>query len=524
MESVLHQCDRVSANFDADPVHDLRVALRRCRSMTDGLMALDPHPEWKAMKKAGKRLFQRLGELRDVQIMMDWIEKLEPKLPRVARGSSSASSSSAGESSAEQPILQTQATQVPPKSEEQENLADPPAQALLEILKQRETEQKREAKAALEEFDRKQWQKWTRSLPARAAHIRPGSVVFKHLALERWLAARELHNRALRHRSPTAWHNLRIGIKRFRYIVENFLPEEHALWARDLKQMQDALGDVHDFDVLWDTLLSSDVFADQASRQRWQTVITEERDRRIELYRERMVGPESLWHVWRARLPQGRQIEQIALRRMKLWAKALDPDFAHSERVSRLALELYDGLQRAHLLSPTDGTDLRRSLQLAALLHDVGKSTGKKGHHKESFRLIQGYGTIPGWKAEDVERAAVIARFHEGVLPSRSHILMRDRLPNDQKAVVQMSGILRLANAFDAAHNGQIRAVSVEAPARNGRPHGNGYVVISAEGYSSRSETAQAVAAERHLLELVLRRPVLVKAGSGEHTRLRSRA
>src|SRR5215475_923707 len=80
MESVLEECDHVSAGFSADPVHDLRVALRRCRSMADGLMAIDPDPEWKAMKKAGKQLFQRLGALRDVQVMLEWIEKLSAGL------------------------------------------------------------------------------------------------------------------------------------------------------------------------------------------------------------------------------------------------------------------------------------------------------------------------------------------------------------------------------------------------------------------------------------------------------------
>src|SRR5258708_19808650 len=78
MQRVLEECDHVAAGFSADPVHDLRVALRRCRSMADGLMAIDPDPDWKRMKKAGKRLFQRLGELRDIQIMMEWIEKLHP--------------------------------------------------------------------------------------------------------------------------------------------------------------------------------------------------------------------------------------------------------------------------------------------------------------------------------------------------------------------------------------------------------------------------------------------------------------
>jgi CHAD domain-containing protein len=55
MLRVLEECDNVSTDFSADPVHDLRVALRRCRSMADGMMAMDPDPDWKAMKKAGKR-------------------------------------------------------------------------------------------------------------------------------------------------------------------------------------------------------------------------------------------------------------------------------------------------------------------------------------------------------------------------------------------------------------------------------------------------------------------------------------
>src|SRR5207253_1693390 len=61
MERVLEECDRVSSGFGPDPVHDLRVALRRCRSIADGFIALDPDPAWKEMKKAGRRLFSRLG-------------------------------------------------------------------------------------------------------------------------------------------------------------------------------------------------------------------------------------------------------------------------------------------------------------------------------------------------------------------------------------------------------------------------------------------------------------------------------
>jgi exopolyphosphatase/guanosine-5'-triphosphate,3'-diphosphate pyrophosphatase len=528
MERVLEECEHVSADFSADPVHDLRVALRRCRSMADGMMAMDPDRDWKAMKKAGKRLFQRLGTLRDVQIMMEWIEQLNPSAvspaPSVAQSAEnpgdSADAFASADSAANHPH-------------------DPAAEALLEFLKGRESEQKHQARTALSEFDRKQWRQWSNSLPLRAARIRPGSAVFKHLALERWTAARELHTRAMRNRSQVAFHTLRIGIKRFRYIVENFLPDEHKAWSNDLKHMQDLLGEVHDLDVLWATALSCHVFPDEASRKSWHERIAKERTKRIGEYRQRMVGPDSLWNIWRAGLPQGKRIQEIATRRMKLWAKALDPDFAHSERIARLAVELYDGLNAAALLgslnnAATNGdtrngaaADARACLYIAALLHDVGKAKGNKGHHKASLELIKGHGTPLGWRAETMARAAIVARFHCGALPTRSHKALRDLLPDDQKITIQLAAILRLANALDAAHDGQIRRVRIEnaAAQSHDRKRGtNGFLrkaarlapnealIIAAEGFVADSSTAQAVAAERYLLETVLRRPVVIRA------------
>ncbi len=522
MARVLEECEHVAADFSADPVHDLRVSLRRCRSMADGMIAMDPDREWKAMKKAGKRLFQRLGALRDVQIMMEWIEKLHPSQTEAGPDDGSARNSEDGGSASEDDLATLSPAAFIPT----------PARALLQVLRARELEQKQEARAALDEFDRKEWRRWSTSLPMRAARIRPGSTVFKHLALERWTAARELHTRALRNRSQIAFHTLRIGIKRFRYIVENFLPIEHKAWSDDLKHMQDLLGEVHDLDVLWATALACHVFPDEASRKSWHERILEERTKRIEEYRERTVGPGSLWDEWRAGLPQGKQIQLIATQRMKLWAKALDPDFAHSERVSHLALALYDGLAGAGLIAAErDGTlaengagsDARASLHLAALLHDVGKAKGNKGHHKESLELIKGHGTPLGWSTGTIGRAALVARFHAGGLPSRSHKALRDLLPVEQRVTIQLAAVLRLANAFDIAHDGHIRRVKIEnvdAPKR--RTNGflrkpvklgpNEALIIGADGFVAGSATAQAVAAERYLLETVLRRPVVVKA------------
>ncbi len=516
MMRVLDECDRVAADFSADPVHDLRVALRRCRSLADGMTAMDPDPDWKAMKKAGKALFQSLGSLRDVQIMKEWIERLHPS---VERAPSPASGGNHGG------IVEQGDVHEP--APHHDSYRDPAAHALLAILAHREAQEKHQARTALDEFDSKQWRQWSKSLPLRAARIRPGSAVFKHLALERWTTARELHVRAMRVRSQVAFHTLRIGIKRFRYIVENFLPVEHKAWGNDLKHMQDLLGEVHDLDVLWATALSSHVFPDEISRKEWHARILEERSKRVGEYRDRTIGPGSLWSIWRAGLPKDNRIADLATRRMKLWAQALDPDFAHAERVARLALQLYDGLVSARLLRTLPAENgvanpARASLYVAALLHDVGKAKGDKGHHKASLELIKQHGTPLGWNEESMQNAAVVARFHCGALPTRSHKVLRDLLPQQQKTIIQLAAILRLANAMDAEHDGHVRRVQIEnaqMPIRriNGFLHKpaslskNEALVVSAEGFSPTGSIAQAVASERYLLETVLRRPVIVK-------------
>jgi CHAD domain-containing protein/HD superfamily phosphodiesterase len=503
MLRVLEECDNVAKNFDPDPVHDLRVSLRRCRSMADGLIALDPDPAWRAMRKAGKGLFQRLGDLRDTHVMIEFVEKLEPNQSH-GNGSQGAqgTENSAGEAG----------------GAAAEDHQDPVAQALIEILRGREKEQKLDAHAALEEFDRKQWRHWSKSLPGRAGRIRPGSALFKHLALERWTAARELHAQALRNRSQAAFHRLRIGLKKFRYVVENFLPAEHNAWSNDLKEMQDLLGEVHDLDVLWSTAVTCRVFPDAESRSQWHERILAERAKRIEHYCARMIGENSLWHVWRAALPDGKQIQSLATRRMKHWAHGLDPDFAHSERVTRLALQLYDGMLAWGWKPPVDADSARSSLSAAALLHDVGKAGGQKGHHKVSFDMIRAHGSPLGWNAADLQRAAIVARFHRGALPTRRHKTLRDLLPDEQKAAIQLAAILRLANALDATHDGHIRELQVVETTstrngfqRKGRAGLAPTLVIAAQGYRATSPAAQTIAGERHLLETVLHRPVVIR-------------
>ena len=459
MHRALEECDHASVEFAADPVHDLRVALRRCRSMADGLMAMDPDPAWKQMKKAGKRLFGCLGELRDAQVMKDWVGRLGV-------------------------------------------VDDPASVRLRQFLSGREHRLKLEAAQALTHFDRKQWKRWSVTLPKRARKIRVGGVIFKHLALERWMEGYELHRRAMRNRSQVAFHSLRIGIKRFRYIVENFLPEQHAAWSDDLKHLQDLLGEVHDLDVLWATALRIKAFPDAESQRQWHAKVAEERTKRIQDYRARMVGENSLWQKWRAELPSGPQIEAAAWSRLRLWGSLLDPDTRHSNHVAELALQLYDGLP-ARGASEAHSTQERVIVRLAALLHDVGRSKKNGNHHKTTFRLITRLKPPLGWTADALRVAAAVARYHRGALPRAGQKTLAGFSPAQRATVVRLAGILRLANAMDAERNGRIRRIHVHS--------GDSALLISAQGYSPRDRLAEAIAAGRHLLETVYRRPILIK-------------
>src|SRR5580693_705685 len=79
MDRVLVELKNVRSSPDADAVHDLRVAIRRCRSVAAVMEEVDPNPAWPEMRKVARKLFRGLGALRDVQVMEEWIKKIGPE-------------------------------------------------------------------------------------------------------------------------------------------------------------------------------------------------------------------------------------------------------------------------------------------------------------------------------------------------------------------------------------------------------------------------------------------------------------
>jgi CHAD domain-containing protein len=471
MQRVLKECDKASPALDADPVHDLRVALRRCRSMADGWMQIDPDPDWKAMKNAGKKLFRALGELRDSQVMTEWLEKLATP-------------------------------------------DDPVGKALAAHAAQRESGLKHLARTALDELDRKHWQRWSATLPQRTDRVKPNSIIFRHMALERWTEAYALHQRALRNRSSVAFHELRIGIKRLRYTVENFLPNLHDLWIDELKDLQDQLGEVHDLDVLWATAVSIRAMTQPDDRLRWRTMVRDERHRRIEKYRKIMVGSDSLWQVWRRELPEGADVQAAALERLKFWASSLDPDFRHSQHVTALALQVYDGLAAAGYFERYHAHDLRLVLQIAGITHDVGRAKREAKHHRSSARLLAKMHVPLGWQWRDLYLASIVTRYHRGRVPNIEQNAFAKLKTTQQKKVKLLAGILRIAVALNSHSQYPVRRIQVQT--------GSECITLLAQNYSGEGRTGERVAKSRYLLETVLGRPIAVR-GQGATLVIRSR-
>ncbi len=465
MERAVSEMDRVLPALEADPVHDLRVALRRCRSIASSFRTIDFHPAWRRMDRAARSIFRQLGELRDVQVLSGWVRKLGGP-------------------------------------------DDAAAAALLAHCARREAELQAGVLAALGRFNRDRWQYWSQRLAERFCRVPSGGLVFQCLALHRLADAHALHREALRNRSKVAFHQLRIGLKKFRYVVENFLPERHSRWGKGLKELQDLLGEVHDLDVLWATALKQKAFATAEWRELWRQRIETERDRRLARYRELMVGPGSLWREWRRELPQGAGLRRAERERLKTWAAFLDPDLQHSQRVARLALQLRQGLVKAKILDASLPAEL---LEAAALLHAVGRSAGTKAAHKHSRRLISRLLPPAFWTPADLELVALTARYCRGALPgTRQRRFVA--LPPAQRAILrQMAAVLRLARSLDADRTGTVRSVAVRRSA--------GRVIIEATGLREESALAERVAAGRYLLERVCHLPVQVRGAAQARSR-----
>ncbi|OLD98106.1 MAG: hypothetical protein AUI36_45210 [Cyanobacteria bacterium 13_1_40CM_2_61_4] len=461
MDRVIKEMENVRSSPDTDAVHDLRVAIRRCRSVAAVMEEVDPDPAWPAMRKLARKLFRGLGALRDAQVMDEWVKRLAPE-------------------------------------------TDPVRAHLQTAFESNEPSLRENALRVADKFDQKSWRRLERTLRQHSRLVPVGSLAAECLALERFETARELHAKALRTEKSKPWHALRIGLKRLRYTVEGLLPEHYAHWSDNLKRLQDMLGEVHDLDVLAEVVRKSDFHETEDSLKLWQEVIERERHERIETYRQLTLGKTSLWNVWRSGLPTNGRVEAAALARLRATARAVDPHVRRTSQTSRIAVALFDALKRTDSAPAFSDASLRRVLLAAARLHGVGDADAGNSPQRAARKFLLALTIPPGWSNEDWELLALAVRYHRGAEPRAKNGPFSKLSAEQQNNVRALAGVLRLARA--------LRKCGVASGAGLRAEKSTDAIVLRVPGLADDAETAARLAAGKHLLEEYLRMSLIVKA------------
>jgi CHAD domain-containing protein len=474
MERVLKELDTVRKDPAPDPVHDLRVAIRRCRSVGAVFQEIDPDPAWGELRRVPRKLFRRLGALRDAQVMDDWVKHLAPE-------------------------------------------GDPLRAKLHSSFTDDEPDLRDHARRSVDKFDVKAWTRLEQKLRRRIRLVPPSSLAAQCLAVERIDEARDLHVRAQRTDNPATWHELRISIKRFRYTVENLLPNHFVLWSKNLKRLQDLLGEVHDLDVLGPLLkdvVAKNVPADESAQHKltdarhvWQEIIHRERSERIETYRQLTLGKTSLWNDWRHGLPQGTRLALASMARLRATARATDSRPHRTAKISRFSITLFDALRGAHAAPAFGEQNMRRVMRAAARLHRVGgvrhAKPARKSSPKAARRFLRELPMPPSWTYEEWDLLGWAVRFHRGPEPSPEHGTFSTLSDEQQKNIQAIAGVLRLARAFRKCGIDTCEGLRAEKT-----PDA---VVLYVPGLPDSVENAARLAAAKHLLDTYIGKPLLLK-------------
>jgi exopolyphosphatase/guanosine-5'-triphosphate,3'-diphosphate pyrophosphatase len=131
-------------------------------------------------------------------------------------------------------------------------------------------------------------------------------------------------------------------------------------------------------------------------------------------------------------------------------------DEAHGLHVGKLALSIFDQTRKLHGLGSQD----RRLLLAASILHDIGAFIGHKRHHKHALYLIS-HSELPGLSSNEMLMVANIARYHRKNIPRKHHPDFIRLSENDQDRVTTLSAILRVADALDRSHLQSVKDAEV---------------------------------------------------------------
>jgi exopolyphosphatase/guanosine-5'-triphosphate,3'-diphosphate pyrophosphatase len=184
---------------------------------------------------------------------------------------------------------------------------------------------------------------------------------------------------------------------------------------------------------------------------------------------------------------------------LRAFARSCGYEEGHAELVRELSLTL---LEEIGVPEGCDLIEARQLIEAAALLHDIGTLVRYQGHHKHSAHLIS-HAELAAFSPRFRRLVALIARFHTGKPPKKSHRELVGLDKRDNKLVRWLAGILRLTDALDRCHCQRVRRISID------RSHGALHIL--AEASSNPELELWAAAKKADLLSKMLDQQVLIE-------------
>jgi len=221
MDQLHHNVPKALREFDAEAIHDARVATRRLKAAVDLVQPCLTQNRRKPLEKQLKKLRKRLGPLRDLDVMIDHLTEIASKPAQTAGAS----------------WLRDQLIKCRDEEREESRNDVAPADVLAKLGAWWPVRQ--EIADAHDAID---------SLLAESLHLQLDA--FAERASRAGMSPPHASNILPEERDP---HQLRITGKRLRYTLELAQEQGHKLpplVLREFKRMQEALGTWHDYVVL----------------------------------------------------------------------------------------------------------------------------------------------------------------------------------------------------------------------------------------------------------------------------------
>lgn len=141
------------------------------------------------------------------------------------------------------------------------------------------------------------------------------------------------------------------------------------------------------------------------------------------------------------------EFEESTIASARAVAGRYDYNAPHAEFVEKYSLKLFDKTKKIHGL----GRRARLYLQVAAILHDVGKYINITSHYIHSYEIVKS-AEIVGLDMHETELIAYITKYHSSIVPNSREESFYQLPLEDRLMIAKLTAILRISEALDKGH------------------------------------------------------------------------